>query len=126
MIEATAVNLRFTAHYYAHMDMGFDRQIYQFAHSPSWFAVGSPWVRHPGYGFAADARVDLTYPHRDPAFSGLGDGYKRFSWQLSSGESARCLHLFMRGREPSFDSRIGHAWYEFIYKPIEAAMPGRF
>lgn len=113
-------NLEFKARYFAHMDMGLDAKIHRFF-VPDWFAVGSDWPPHPGYGFATDV-------HAGPVASFYSDQYlpdppdksKRFCWELLPGNSAKCLHLFMRGQKGGFDSRIGKAWYEHIYKPLKS------
>jgi ribonuclease BN (tRNA processing enzyme) len=106
------VDLNFAAHYFTHIHMEHQADIYQPPHVPGWFAVGSSAPLHLGYGFASDVHIDsVTYPHE-------GDE-NRFSWQLLPGKLAKCLHLFMRGEAEGFEARTGRYWYEFIYKPLK-------
>ncbi|HEY9672916.1 MAG TPA: hypothetical protein V6D11_15840 [Waterburya sp.] len=106
------VNLNFVAHYFTHIHMEHQADIYQPPHVPGWFAVGSSAPLHLGYGFASDVHIDsVAYPHE-------GDE-NRFSWQLLPGKLAKCLHLFMRGETEGFEARPGRYWYEFIYKPLK-------
>lgn len=114
-----AINLEFAVRYYAYMDMSQQPQIYQNPSVPDWFAVGSKEEPYAGYGFATDVHVDsVTYPHD------VND--RRFSWQLSPGKSAKCLHLFMRCPQNDFDSRASKCWYEFIHKPLKAKVYQEF
>lgn len=113
-------NLDFKARYFAHMDMGLDAKIHRFF-VPDWFAVGSDWAPNPGYGFATDVHAGpVASFFADEYLPDPPDKYKRFSWELLSGNPAKCLHLFMQGQKGDFDSRIGKAWYEHIYKPLKS------
>ncbi len=120
------LDVNFSAHYFACMDMGFAPYVYQSTGVPDWFAVGRPdgypQVQHPGYGFACDvhAHVPLANPH--PHYHNSGNAHKTFSWQLHACQKATCLHLFMHGTPGGFDSRIGHYWYELIYRPLRARL----
>jgi len=109
------VNLIFMAQYFAHMDMGKELRIYQFPFVPDWMAIGVPWPPYHGYGFATDMHIASQV-----ASSLYLENYKRFSWQLSPSKMARCLHLFMYEDNGRFDNKIGHLWYEEIYKPLKA------
>ncbi len=111
--SAESISLNFATHYFTHLHLEQTANLYQPPHVPSWFAVGSSIEPHPGYGFATDVQLDaVTYPHQ-------GD-FNRFSWQLLPCQSAKCLHLFMRGQAEGFDARIGRDWYELIYRPLKA------
>lgn len=132
--DTEVINLRFTARYFAYMDMGFFPSVYRFAPLPDWFAVGSPSPPYPGYGFATDTHI-ATVVHPHPNLPDWSNAYKSFSWQLYPCKSAKCLHLFMRdqlfrledflcGLPKDFDSRTGRYWYESIFKPLNAKIYG--
>lgn len=107
------VNLDFGLNYFAHMNMGHTEDIQQIFPVPDWFAIGSTTPPYPAYGLATNLHIEsLTHPHEGNPSS--------VSWQLLPGKSAKCLHLFMRNQRNAFDARIGHAWYETIYKPLTA------
>jgi hypothetical protein len=128
--------LTFAAHYFLYMNMGYNPAIYSFPDIPDWFAIGFPWGQpigfpwnpefvipsrepHPGFGFATDVHAGtVEYPH--PDFPDAPTRNRTFSWWLHPAKAAKCLHLFMRGHPAGFDARIGHYWYEFIYKPLLA------
>ena len=116
-----AINLCFSARYFANMDMGFMPEIYRFEQVPDWFAVGEPrghaLERHPGYGFATDVHTaSFTHPH--PGYPDAQRAWRTFSWCISPSKNAKCLHVFMRGQPAGFDSVAGHRWYEHIFKPL--------
>lgn len=113
LVGKEIVNLSFSPHYFAHMDMGHPAKIYQPSHLSNWFASGSTSAPYPGYGFATDLQIDsVTYPH---------EGNENcFSWRLLPSRSTKCLHLFMRCPQQDFDSRTGHHWYELLYQPLKA------
>ncbi|MBW4564105.1 MAG: hypothetical protein KME32_23785 [Mojavia pulchra JT2-VF2] len=106
------VNLDFGLHYFAHMNMGQTQDIEQVFPVPDWFAVGSTTPPYAAYGLATNLHIEsVTHPH---------EGDKScFSWQLLPGKSAKCLHLFMRGQPEGFDARVGHSWYELLYRPLK-------
>jgi hypothetical protein len=117
--------LNFIGRYFCYMDMGFMPEIYRFPNIPDWFALGQPkgslYEPHPGYGFATDVHTGpIAHPH--PGFHDPETAYKSFSWELMPARRAKCLHLFMQGEPGGFDSRIGHNWYEHIYKPLRAEL----
>lgn len=122
----TPCDVHFTARYFACMDIGFDPYVYQFPNVPDWFAVGRPdgypEERHPGYGFACDAHVHVPLANPHPHYPDREKAHRTFSWQLHPCRKATCLHLFMHGTPGGFDSRIGHKWYEIIYKPLRARL----
>lgn len=113
------MELSFIPHYFTHMDMGFNPEIYKYEDIPDWFAVGYPYL-YPfqGYGFATNMQVrSLQYPHDDPP--NLEYAYKRFSWELCPCRSAKCLHLFMgKQSPPSFGHEIGNHWYTYLFRPL--------
>lgn len=110
--HAEAVYLNFAAHYFTHIHIGHQANIYQPPHVPSWFAVGSSSSPHPGYGFVTDGHIDaVAYPHEG--------NENRCSWQLLPCQLAKCVHLFMRGQPGEFDARTGRYWYELIYQPLK-------
>ncbi|MDJ0707092.1 MAG: hypothetical protein QNJ46_27775 [Leptolyngbyaceae cyanobacterium MO_188.B28] len=112
---AEAVNPNFSAHYFTHMNLGPQPHLYQPPHAPGWFAIGSVATPYPGYGFATDVNVEtVEYPH--------GGHENCIAWRLLPGKSAKCLHLFMRCPQQDFEAQIGKAWYELIYKPIQAGI----
>jgi hypothetical protein len=119
---AKAIDLCFSPHYFAYMDMGFEPAIYRFEQIPDWFAVGALHGHrlepHPGYGFATDVHV-ASFAHPHPGYPNWQRAYRTFSWELPPCRSAKCLHLFMRGQPAGFDSMTGRAWYEHIFKPLE-------
>ncbi|OUL22920.1 hypothetical protein BV378_23725 [Nostoc sp. RF31YmG] len=110
---AEIVNLDFGLQYFAHMNMGQTQEIEQVFPVPDWFAVGSTAEPYAAYGLATNLHIEsVTHPH---------EGNKScFSWQLLPGKSAKCLHLFMRDQPQGFDARVGHYWYELIYRPLKA------
>lgn len=116
------VNLYFIAHYFAYMDIGYERKIYSFFNIPDWFAVGYPnFSPYQGYGFATDVHAGpVVNPH--PDFPICSAAYKTFSWKLFPGRHINCIHLFMSDQSIGFDSRIGHCWYELIYKILKAEL----
>jgi hypothetical protein len=124
--DAKAIDLCFSAHYFAYMDMGFEPAIYRFEQIPDWFAVGAPHGHalepHPGYGFATDVHV-ASFAHPHPGYPNGQRAYRTFSWELPPCRSAKCLHLFMRGQPAGFDSMTGRAWYEHIFKPLNKVEP---
>lgn len=103
------LSLHFAPRYLAHLALGHCMQVFRFAHAPSWWAVGSQWWPHPGYGFATDQYVT--------AF--LRQSERHFLWQLNPCQSFRSLHIFMRDQR-WVDSWTGDYWYRFIYKPLRA------
>ena len=111
----------FVVRYFAHMNMSFIPTIKRFCGVPDWFAIGYPYDHCPGYGFATDVHTDSVISHfADEFLPDPADKYKRFSWKLLPGKSAKCLHLFMRNQGSEFDSHIGQCWYKYIYKPLKA------
>jgi hypothetical protein len=122
-----ALTLNFIARYFCYMDLGFIPEIYRFPNIPDWFALGQPGGSvhepHPGYGFATDVHTGpILHPH--PGFHDPRTAHKSFSWELMPARRAKCLHLFMHGEPGGFDSRIGHYWYEHIYKPLRVFQCG--
>lgn len=118
-----ATTLNFIARYFSYIGLGFLPEIYRFPNIPDWFALGQPngdlREPHPGYGFATDVHTGpIAHPH--PGFHDPEESYKSFSWELMPAKRATCLHLFMHGQPGGFDSRIGHHWYEHVYKPLRA------
>ncbi|MDJ0617781.1 MAG: hypothetical protein QNJ63_13745 [Calothrix sp. MO_192.B10] len=107
------VNLDFAVRYFAHMNLGQTEDIQQVFPVPDWCAVGSVTEPYPAYGLATNLHIDsVKHPYQN--------NYSRFSWQLLPGKLAKCVHLFMRGKPDEFDTRVGHIWYEHIYKPLKA------
>jgi hypothetical protein len=119
--EKRTIRLLFAPHYFMHMNLGFEPQVYQFPSVMDWFALGSQFIPYPGYGFATNAHATpIVYPHKDPYFNNSNITYKRFSWQVQPSKYPKCLHLFIRDSNKQFDNKAGHGWYEMIYKPIIA------
>jgi hypothetical protein len=111
--ELEVVNLSFAVRYFAHMNMGLTEDIEPVFPMPDWYAVGSAIPPYPAYGLATNVHIDtVTHPHEGNT--------SYFSWQLLPGKYVKCLHMFMRGQPQGFDTRVGHAWYELIYKPLKA------
>ncbi|AFZ24096.1 hypothetical protein Cylst_1838 [Cylindrospermum stagnale PCC 7417] len=107
------VNLPFGLHYFTHMNLGKTQDIEQVFPVPDWFAVGSTTPPYAAYGLATNLHIEsMTHPHEGKQSC--------FSWQLLPGKSAKCLHLFMRGQPEGFDAKVGHSWYELIYRPLTA------
>jgi hypothetical protein len=107
------VNLPFGLNYFAHMNMGQTQDIEQVFPVPDWFAVGSTTPPYAAYGLATNLHIEaIAHPHKSNP--------NCFFWQLLPSTTAKCLHLFMRGCPDGFDSRVGHFWYELIYKPLKA------
>jgi hypothetical protein len=116
--ETAPTDLRFSARYFANMNMGFEPVLCRCDNVPDWFSVGYPegWV-HPGYGFATDVHVaGVRYPH--PGYPDAANAFRTFSWELRSCKRARCMHLFQHDGSEQIEHRTGHAWYEEIYKPL--------
>jgi hypothetical protein len=111
--ESEIVNLSFAVRYFAHMNMGSTEDVEPVFPVPDWFAVVSTALPYPAYGLATNVHIDsVTHPY---------EGNKsHFCWQLLPGKYVKCLHLFMRGQRLGFDARVGHVWYELIYKPLKA------
>lgn len=107
------VHLPFGLHYFAYMNMGQTQDIEQVFPVPDWFAVGSTAPPYAAYGLATNLHIEaIAHPYEgNPSC---------FSWQLLPGQSATCLHMFMRGQPEGFDAKVGHAWYELIYGPLTA------
>jgi len=115
----------FKVRYFSYLDLGHDAELYRFPYLDDWFAVGSRYPPCPGYGFATD--IHSTDPQRAPL--GLPNPNKCFTWQTLPATSAQCLHLFTlsrrgltRGQPGHFDCQTGHAWYELIFKKLEARL----
>ncbi|WP_414545739.1 hypothetical protein [Nostoc sp. CCY0012] len=107
------VNIPFGLHYFAHMNMGQTQDIEQVFPVPDWFAVGSTTPPYAAYGLATNLHIEaIAHPYEDNPSC--------FSWQLLPGQSAKCLHMFMRGQPEGFDAKVGHTWYELIYGPLKA------
>ncbi|MEA5502882.1 hypothetical protein VB735_07130 [Halotia wernerae UHCC 0503] len=107
------VNIPIGLHYFAHMNMGQTEDIQQVFPVPDWFAVGSIATPYAAYGLATNLHIDaIAHPH--------GGNPSCFSWQLLPGQSAKCLHTFMRGQPEGFDAQVGHLWYELIHQPLRA------
>jgi hypothetical protein len=122
--EGDWLDLRFSAHYFAQMDLGREPAICWSEKVPDWFALGYPlgFVR-PGYGFATDVHSRRPrWPH--PGYPHADRAYRAFSWELHPCMRARCLHLFQINAPELIEHRIGHAWYEELYKPLRAACEG--
>ncbi|BAY98931.1 hypothetical protein NIES37_29090 [Tolypothrix tenuis PCC 7101] len=110
---AEIVNLDFGVEYFAHMNLGQTQDIEQVFPVPDWFAVGSTTDPYAAYGLATSLHIEaIAHPYEENT--------SRFSWQLLPGKSVKCLHLFMRGQPQGFDAQVGHAWYELIYRPLNA------
>ncbi|MBH8551214.1 hypothetical protein I8751_02215 [Nostocaceae cyanobacterium CENA357] len=107
------VNIPVGLHYFAHINMGQTEDIQQVFPVPDWFAVGSTAPPYAAYGLATNLHIDaIAHPHEgNPSC---------FSWQLLPGQSAKCMHTFMRGQPEGFDARVGHLWYELIHQPLRA------
>jgi hypothetical protein len=113
-------DLGFSANYFAQMEMERKPEIHWRDYVPDWFAIGYPFgfVR-PGYGFATD--VHSRQPRwPSPEYPLTGRAYRTFSWELHPCRKARCVHLFQINDPEPIEHRIGHAWYEEIYKPLRA------
>ncbi|MGM3307795.1 hypothetical protein ACSQ6I_17795 [Anabaena sp. WFMT] len=109
------VNLPVGIHYFAHMNLGKTQDIEQVFPVPDWFAFGSTGYPYAAYGLATNLHIEsIIHPHQG--------NQSYFSWQLLPGEYAKCLHFFMRGQPEGFDAKVGHTWYELIYKPITAVI----
>ncbi|XZF63746.1 MAG: hypothetical protein ACSI46_03095 [Gloeotrichia echinulata DVL01] len=107
------VNLDFGLHYFAHMNMRQTQEIEQVFPVPDWFAVSSTAPPYAAYGLATNLHIEtVTHPHQG--------NQSCFTWQLLPGKSAKCLHIFMRDQPQGFDAKVGHSWYELIYKPLKA------
>jgi hypothetical protein len=138
--------LYFVASYFTYMCMQ-DPSLSRFEQVPDWFSV-SDFGSQLGYGFATDVHVEtIMLPH--PAFPHKNEDGNTFSFRLAPCEAAKCLHLFSRFRLSDlgpdqdkvtdleqwsqysrhysphwFESQIGYAWYEVIYKPLRTAAQG--
>jgi len=120
--EKACFDLRFSAHYFAQMNMGDEPKIRWSEWVPDWFAVGYPWgyVR-PGYCFATDVHArQPQWPH--PGYPHADRAYRAFSWELHPCMRALCLHLFQINAAEPAEHRAGHAWYEQVYKPTRARL----
>lgn len=123
--DAKPVRLYFVPRYFTYMDLGLDIDLSKFFRIRDWFAMGSRlWAPFQGYGFATNAHVgEVSNPI--PGFPHTKDENKSFSWELGYTNLANCVHLFSRCYPDELQSRIGHAWYEYIYKPLvgKVALP---
>lgn len=112
-------NLEFSAHYFSHINLGFDTVI-SCGNVSNWLACHSPYVcsifgpcqnYYLGYGFASNQSVTHSS-------NGAPDPCD-LSWELSPATSLRCLHLFMRRLDQNFDDTVGRYWHNVIDKPLE-------
>lgn len=124
--------LYFTAHYFTYIQMGMEPgtsyDIFHLPTVPDWFAISSYWNPYQGYGFATNAHASrVSNPHPDfPA--DLEEGARKtFSWWTLPHHDVSALHLFWfsqpdenNKRPKSPQSQAGHAWYEFVFKPLAA------
>jgi hypothetical protein len=136
----SALDLCFTARYFSYMRMGAI-DISQFKTIPDWFVVLAHTRPFNAYGFATDVHAtSIAKPH--PEFPSWEREENSFSWHLYPCKQAKCVHLFMRENPPSglplheaekaarcmaqvcVENRIGHAWYELVYKPLVAGSIG--
>jgi hypothetical protein len=115
------LDLRFSARYFAQMNMTQEPELRWSEWVPDWFAIGySQGFVRPGYGFATDAHSRRPqWPH--PGYPLPDCAYRAFSWELRPCMRARCLHLFQLNAPAPIEHRIGHTWYEELYKPPRAA-----
>lgn len=122
------VELCFKAHYFAHMEMGRELAIHRHESVPDWFAVCCAFFPFQGYGFATDVHASPVFnPHPGYPNPEEQESRKTFSWWTLPSKETRCLHLFWHNglkmqKPPRPESQAGHAWYEFIYKPLRAAV----
>jgi hypothetical protein len=111
----------FVASYYAWIGLGTPPIIKQYELIPDWFALCSDYPpKYYGYGFAADVHIAGKVWYAEA---------NKFRWQLEPSSMVRCLHLFMHEYsglfepKPRFDDRIGHRWYESLFKPLRVICP---
>jgi len=120
------VSLYFSAHYFSYMQMGMKRSIFHLPTVPDWFAISSPWEPYQGYGFATNAHATpVLNPHPDCAHFPEEIAYRTFSWSTMPHTNISALHLFWyrapwEPKPKHTESQTGHAWYEFVFKPLIA------
>ncbi len=116
------ISIAFRAYYCSHLDYpaGFPLTLARFEDTPDYFCVWRSFAgQHRGYAFASEMHV------RELRVTG-----SQISWRLARGHEHRCVHLFpFHGYpEEGFDPfhEVGHAWYEWLYKPLLAIPPNRY
>jgi hypothetical protein len=144
------LELYFTACYFTYMRMEVP-QVSWYEYVPDWFSI-TDCASLLGYGYATDVHVgSIARPHSPFHEDALKEN--TFSWKLHPCKAANCLHLFSAFQKDClssfqaqhsfhdqlsdplkqmakhaigcFESRAGKAWYEFIYKPLQARMAGQ-
>ena len=111
----------FIPRYFAFMDMGREPLVTHFPHIPDWFSASVEGDPNQGYGFATDMHcAPVQAPHR--GYPLPKNAHKTFSWELGSGQIARCLHLFRFCPAAAMAEETGRAWYTHIYKPLRARL----
>jgi hypothetical protein len=136
------VDLYFIPHFFTYLHF-LDLNISRFDDIPDWFVVSNLSRPFVSYCFSTDVHVSsILTPH--PGYPVPQKEPYSVSWHLPLCKAAKCLHLFARF-EPSidqyegetflhyehrkrqeakhhFEDRAGKAWYEFIYKPLQAGI----
>lgn len=117
-----AANFSFSAGYFLQMDLSLRPRVTHHPYVPDWFAVAcDPAVapRH-GYAFATDRHSGHVY-NPPPHYPNRDTEHKAFAWRIGPGKAARNVHTFKHGTLPeSLSEASGQAWYEHIFKPMQA------
>jgi hypothetical protein len=116
------ISLAFRAYYCSYVDYpeGVRLLSARLEDVPDYFSVWRSFGGvHHGYAFASDM------PVREFRVTG-----SQIRWRLDRGHEHRCVHLFpFHGySEEGFDPfhEVGHAWYEWLFKPLLAIPPNRY
>jgi len=115
--QTIPVRLPFAPRFFTHIRLGQDRKRYRYGGIPDWFAIGAPYGRRQGYGFATDAHT-IWFANPSPGYPVPARAIDTYAWMVGPSRKTRCLHLFMLnpGR---FDDGTGVAWHDHIYQPLK-------
>jgi len=116
--EGSSVALFFQTRYVSYLEHQSPLRVIQYPDVHGWFAVASPLG---GYAFATDAAIGpVSTPH-----PGLYEGetdQATVAWLLGVCDRYRAVHLLARGSANWLGHEVGRAWYELIFRPLQARL----
>jgi hypothetical protein len=121
-LGSNRISLPFRAYFTSHIDLAaaVRPRLARIEDIPDYFCVWRDFAEeHRGYAFASEMHI-----------RGLRVTESAINWRLDRGHEHRCIHLFLFHGYPEgpFDpfKETGHAWYEWIYKPLLAIPLSRY